>query len=236
MGLCTSLEDDPDLAVCAAVGNAPAAVMASVRERPDVCLIDIAIPGGGIEAAAEIASRLREATRIVMLEASGDERWLLASVRVGAVGYLSLNIDPASLCEALRDAFAGKAVISPLLTARLLEELRDRSPHRRSGIGTDPVARLTTREWHVLDLLRYGLTTKAVAERLSLTPATVRSHIASIRRKSSATDRRTVLDAYPAGLARRIVGQVSREEPLKRPKARRKRSPTLTPPPSRERT
>jgi DNA-binding NarL/FixJ family response regulator len=93
--------------VCAEAGNARAAVKAAVRERPDICLLDINMPGGGITAAAEIRARLPE-TLVVMLTVSSDEKDISESLRAGATGYLLKDMDFAQIPATLRAALAGE--------------------------------------------------------------------------------------------------------------------------------
>jgi DNA-binding NarL/FixJ family response regulator len=94
--------------VCAEVGTAQAAVKAAVRERPDVCLLDVAMPGSGIRAAAEISSRLPE-TSVVMLSVSYDEQDVADSLRAGAKAYLLKDADLVLVPDALRDVLKGEA-------------------------------------------------------------------------------------------------------------------------------
>jgi two-component system nitrate/nitrite response regulator NarL len=156
------------------------------------------MPGGGTNAAQEIGIRLRE-TRIVMLTVSADDDDLFAAVRAGAVGYLLKEMNLELLPDLLRDVLEGKPVIPGRLMARILAELRDPSPVRRSAIGSSPATMLTSREWQVLELMRRDLATSEIAERLFLTHATVRSHISSIMRKLEAPNRESVVRMFDPG-------------------------------------
>jgi DNA-binding NarL/FixJ family response regulator len=191
------LDADPEFEVCGAVGDAAAAVDASLRERPDICLLDIRMPGGGIEAAWEIGARLRE-TKVVMLTVSDDHEDLLAALRAGAAGYLLKSMDPQRLPHALRDVLNGGAAIPHILMRRVIQEVRDPASRRRTAIGTSSTSHLTSREWEVLELLRLGLSTAEIARRLVLTQATVRSHIAAMMRKLRAQDRAEIIEMFPA--------------------------------------
>jgi two-component system, NarL family, nitrate/nitrite response regulator NarL len=88
--------------VCAEAGTAQAAIKAAVRERPDVCLLDVRMPGNGIRAAAEITSRLPD-TVVVMLSVSYDEQDVTASLRAGATAYLMKDVDLVRVPKALSD-------------------------------------------------------------------------------------------------------------------------------------
>jgi DNA-binding NarL/FixJ family response regulator len=190
-----ALEADERYAVCAEAGDAPLAIEAAVRESPDLCILDVHMPGGGVAAAWEISSRLPQ-TRIVMLTVSSDDADLFASLRAGASGYLLKDMDPAHLPDALGDVLNGEAALPPSLVARVINEFRDRSPRRRTVLPPIGFEALTSREWQVLDLLRQGLSTAAIARRLVLSPVTVRSHVNNILRKVRAPSREALLREF----------------------------------------
>ena len=186
------LTDDGRFVVCAAVADAPAAVAAAVEHQPDLCVLDINMPGGGVAATWEITSRLVDA-KVVMLTVSRDDGDLFAALRAGASGYLLKDIDPDRLGDALADVMAGEAAIPRSLVARVLHEFRDRGPRRRVLLGSSDESSLTSREWQVLELLRQDLQTSEIAHRLFISQATVRSHVAAILRKLRVTDREALL-------------------------------------------
>lgn len=179
---------------CEVVGEAATAdeaVAACVVHRPDVVLLDIAMPGNGLRAAAEIATGVPETT-VVMLTASDDEDDLFDALRLGAAGYLLKGDDPARLVPALRGVLAGEAALSPRLVTRILDEFR--APARRRFRRTVPQAGLlTTREWEVMDLLARGASTAEVARRLFLSRTTVRVHVSSVLRKLRVPDRESAI-------------------------------------------
>ena len=182
-----ALERSGRFTVCAEAADGAAAVEAAVRERPDLCLLDIRMPGSsGIAATREITTRL-PGTKVVMLTVSLDDDDLLNALRGGAVGYLLKDIDPDRLPYALNDAMEGGAPIPRRLVARLVSEFRDHGPRRRPV--AEPGYDLTSREWEVLSLLRDGLTTKQMASKLFVSSATVRSHVASVLKKLHLPDR-----------------------------------------------
>lgn len=175
--------------VCAEAGDGAAAVREAVATRPDLCLLDIRMPGNGLAAAWEITSRLPSA-RVVMLTVSRNDNDLFAALRAGASGYLLKDVDIDRLLEALDGVLLGEPAISKELVARLVSEFRDRSARRRSVLAPAPVDEpLTSREWQVLDLLRLDRTTGQIAAELVLSQATVRSHVAAILRKLRVPDR-----------------------------------------------
>lgn len=176
-------------AVCAEAGSARGAIEAALRERPDVCLLDVDMPGGGITAAGEISTSLPE-TAVVMLTVSGEEADLFAALLAGASGYLLKDIDPGRLSAAVRGVLDGEAALPRSLTARLVTEFRAREQRRQraTSIGGREV-KLTSREWDVLNLLEEGLSTGDIAERLFVSAVTVRSHVSAILKKLKVRDR-----------------------------------------------
>jgi DNA-binding NarL/FixJ family response regulator len=188
-----ALEQDARFAVVAEAPDAFGAIEAAVRERPDLVLLDIHMPGGGVRATWEISARIPNA-KIVMLTVSRDDRDLFAALQAGASGYLLKEMDPARLPHALADVLEGRAALPRALVARLIDQFRDRAPRRRAVVGGDlGDARLTSREWQVLDLMRQELPTSEIARRLVLSPVTVRTHVNSILKKFRAPDRETLL-------------------------------------------
>ncbi|HEX2506583.1 MAG TPA: response regulator transcription factor [Gaiellaceae bacterium] len=178
--------------VCAEVASGPAAVETALAEKPEVCLLDIRMPGGGIAAAAEIARSLPH-TAIIMLTVSRDDADLFDALRAGARGYLLKDVDRADLPAALRGALAGEAPLPANLVARLIEEFRERGRRKRLLLKKNPGVQLRNREWEVLELLREGLSTAEIAQRLFIAEVTVRSHVSSILRKLHVPDRESAV-------------------------------------------
>lgn len=174
-------------AVVGEAHDAPSAVELALEHRPDVCLLDIHMPGGGISAAGTIAAQLPD-TAVVMLTVSRNDDDLFDALRAGALGYLLKDIDPARLPQALRGVLAGEAALPRTLVARLIDRFRGQEGYRVPLVGARG-AMLTSREWEILELLREGLSTKEIAQRLFLAQATVRTHVASILRKLKVPDR-----------------------------------------------
>lgn len=185
-GVRLSLEEGDTFEVVAEVGNAAGAVAAAAELRPDVALLDIHMPGHGIEAARAIASQSPD-TAVVMLTVSRDDADLFAALRAGARGYLLKDIDPARLPMALEGVLAGEAALPRGLVARLIDEFRTRdgSADRRQG----PLAKLTDREWEVLKAMQQGKSTAEMAADMFVSAVTVRTHVSAILRKLQVTDR-----------------------------------------------
>jgi DNA-binding NarL/FixJ family response regulator len=183
--------------VCFEAANAADSVAAAERERPDVCVLDVQMPGNGIAAAAQIAARLPD-TAIVMLTVSDSDEDLFAALRAGAQGYLLKDIDPGRLPLALEGVLAGEAALPRALVARVLDEFRTRRRRRRLLLPGGRGCTLTDREWETLELLAEGLSTAEVAERLLVAPVTVRRHAAAIVKKLNVGDRRSLLQLVRA--------------------------------------
>ncbi len=176
--------------VCAEAVDAYSAVEAALRERPDVCLLDIQMPGGGIWAAAEIAQHVPEAA-IVMLTVSRSDADLFDALRVGASGYLLKDTDPDRLPLALRGVLDGEAALPRNLVSLVIREFRQRERHRplRRRRGLE----LTEPEWEVVELMHEGLSTFEMADRLLIEPSAVRAHVASILDKLQVSSRRAAV-------------------------------------------
>ena len=178
--------------VCAEANSASTTVEAALREHPDVCLVDIHMPGSGIAAAAEISSRLPE-TAVVMLTVSRSDADLFDSLAAGASGYLLKDMDPARLPHALRGVLSGEAALPRALVTRLVDEFRARGRRRRLPLVGERSVELTSREWQILELLRQGLTTAEMADRLFVSKVTVRRHVSAILKKLRVPDRKAAL-------------------------------------------
>ena len=175
--------------ICAEAGSAAEAVAGALRERPDLCLLDIGMPGNGVAAAAEIKLRLPE-TSIVMLTISRDDGDLFESLQAGAAGYLLKDTSPSRLPLALRGVLDGDAALPRALTARVIDEFRRREQGRRlKAILRSKNITLSQREWEVLELLGQGLVTSEIAQRIETSDATVRSHVRGIVKKLHVPDR-----------------------------------------------
>jgi DNA-binding NarL/FixJ family response regulator len=187
----TAVEKNGQFRVCAEAADADAAVNAASREHPDVCLLDINMPGGGIGAAASITTAL-PGTAVVMLTVSRQDEDLFDALRAGASGYLLKGLDEDAIGDALHRVLNGEATLPGTLVARLVEEFRDRE-QRRVAIVDGPAARLTGREWDVLELMRAGATTADISGRLFVSPTTVRSHVSAILRKLGVPNREAAI-------------------------------------------
>jgi DNA-binding NarL/FixJ family response regulator len=177
-------------AVCAEAEDAASAIDAADREHPDICLLDIQMPGSGIHAAEEIGKRVPESA-IVMLTVSRIDTDLFDALRAGATGYLLKDIDPIRLPLVLRRVIEGEAALPRHLVALVIDEFRERGRRRpllkRRGVV------LTDREWEVLELMSHGLSTFEIADRLFIEPVTVRTHVSAILKKLHVSSRKAAL-------------------------------------------
>jgi DNA-binding NarL/FixJ family response regulator len=152
--------------------------------RPDVMLLDISLPGGGVEAAANIA-RACPSVRAVMLTASESELDVASALQAGARGYILKGSSAAEVVETVRAIFKGESYVAPSLAARLLIQMGKRN----EVVASKPVSDLTAREDEILALVSSGMTNKEIANRLRLTERTVKHHMTSIMRKSNVRNR-----------------------------------------------
>jgi DNA-binding NarL/FixJ family response regulator len=190
-GVRRALEEE-GFVVSAEEDTGPGAVAAALRDPPDVCLLEVEVPGG-IEAAAAIRSRLSD-TQVVMLSGSDSDDDLFDALQAGASGYLLKGMDPARLGPTLAGVLRGEAALPRELTARLILEFRARGRRGNAGLVRRRKDELTEREWDVLDCLCEGLTSRAIAERLFITQTTVRRHVGSILAKLGVPSRQAAVD------------------------------------------
>jgi DNA-binding NarL/FixJ family response regulator len=177
------------LQVCAEASDAAHAVQLALETSPDICLLDVRMPGGGVAAAWEISARL-PTTKVVMLSVSDEDTDLFSALRAGAVGYLVKDLDLRLLPRALRDVAEGRAAIPRALVTRMVKQFHTNEPRfRTTAVSTDLGPRLTSREWDVLAALSEGLSTREISRRLQIKPSGVRAHISALVHKLGAADR-----------------------------------------------
>jgi DNA-binding NarL/FixJ family response regulator len=196
------LDAQDDIEVVGEAADGDEAVRLARRERPDVVLMDIRMPGtDGLVATRIIAADERLAgVRIVILTTFELDEYVFEAIRVGASGFLVKNTKPVELLRAVRAVAAGDALLSPSVTRRLIREFAART---RDAPRTPALDALTDREREVMALVAEGLNNDEIAERLYVSPLTAKTHVSRAMVKLGARDRiQLVVFAYESGLVR----------------------------------
>jgi two-component system response regulator DevR len=192
LGIRGLLEAQDDIEVLAEAGDGPAAVAAVETHSPDVVVMDIRMPGvSGIEACREIRSQFPD-TRVLMLTSFADDEALFSSIMAGASGYVLKQIHGSDLVGAVREVAAGKSLLDPAVTERVLARLR-------GDVVTngDVVNDLTPQERKILGLVAEGLTNRQIAARVFLAEKTVKNYVSNILMKLGVS-RRSQVAAFMA--------------------------------------
>ena len=178
--------------VISEVGDASSAIAAATRLRPDVCLIEPELPGDGLGAIAKIA-KASPTTLIIALSRSDRGEDVVAAFTRGSSGYLLKRLSGDRLGTTLRSAFRGEPALSRSLVPHLVGEIRRGSSRRL--VLPDGTVTLTAREWEVGELLREGRSTAEIAERLGVSPVTIRRHVSLLLQKLGVQSRQAAVEA-----------------------------------------
>ena len=162
------------------------AVRLAAELLPDILLLDIGIPGGGIATAARVAG-LCPATKIVMLTVSEDEKDLLAALKAGARGYILKGISGRELMRILQEVAAGDVYLPPGLASNVLVEMAD--VREDFAEPSEPLLQLTTREREILELVAVGASNKEIGDNLFLSEKTVKHYMTNILQKLQVRNR-----------------------------------------------
>jgi two-component system, NarL family, nitrate/nitrite response regulator NarL len=184
-GVIRSLAEVPGFEVVGEGGTRDDAITISDQQRPDILLVDISLPGGGLQAIPVILERFPE-QKIIMLTVSEAPDDILLALKHGARGYVLKGVGSRGLVEVIRTVLAGESYVSPNLSARLLSEL---SPLTAGPDKNNALADLTEREREVLDLVAAGLSNKRIAIKLDLHEKTVKHHMTHIFAKLGVANR-----------------------------------------------
>lgn len=182
-GVIRSLSEIDGFSVVAEGGSRDDALRIAEEQRPDVVLIDLSMPGGGVEAIEPIL-QMRPDQKVVVLTASEATGDITRAMKRGAKGYVLKGVGSRALAEIIRTVMAGETYIAPNLSARMLSDLT--SSLSRPG---DLMAALTVREREILQLVAGGLSNKHVALKLDLHEKTVKHHMTRILAKLQVSNR-----------------------------------------------
>ncbi|GAA0507175.1 DNA-binding response regulator [Saccharopolyspora subtropica] len=195
------LESQDDIEVVADVANGVDAVRVAREKRPDVCLMDIRMPGiDGLEATEQLAGPgVAEPIKVVVVTTFDLDEYVERALRNGASGFLLKDAGPTLLLEAVRAAVRGDALVSPQITVRLLKHFAQ--PQRRRRQAVEPKVELTERELDVVRATARGLTNGEIGQELFMSLSTVKTHLASAQAKIKARNRvETAAWAWRSGL------------------------------------
>jgi DNA-binding NarL/FixJ family response regulator len=178
-GVTRSLEESGQFMIAAQGGSADDAVRLVTEFNPDIVLLDLSMPGGGIHAAARIAQQAPD-VKVVVLTVSEANDDIMAALKAGAKGYVLKGVGSAALVEIMQGIANGESYVSPSLAARLLTEMRLRPP---PSLADDPLSTLTEREEQILRLVAQGMSNKEVGRKLDLQEKTIKHHMTRILEK-----------------------------------------------------
>ena len=201
VGLRTLIEYEQDLELVGEADSGISALAIARESRPDVVLMDVRMPGmDGLEATRRIVEDPDlESTKVIVLTTFELDEYVFKALESGASGFLLKNTPPARLVEAIRLVDDGGSLLSPSVTRTVVGEFVKRKPS-----ATDPhplLDTLTEREREIVGLVGGGLSNDEIAERLTISPATARTHVSRAMLKLHARDRaQLVVFAYRSGL------------------------------------
>jgi DNA-binding NarL/FixJ family response regulator len=200
VGLRKILEAEPDTTVVGEAGDGQDAAAEARRLQPEVVLMDIRMPVlDGIEATRRIV-RDQPTTRVLMLTTFGLDNYVYDALRAGASGFMLKDAPPEEIAAAVRIVASGESLLAPAVTRAVIEEFARRAPAKPPA-PPRALEQLTPREQEVLDLLVRGMSNPEICERLVISEATAKTHVARILQKLDLRDRvQAVIYAYEAGL------------------------------------
>ena len=191
-GIRMALEEE-GIVLCGHVASAAELIDAVTRLEPDVCLVDVDLPGGGLVATAEMRA-WKSSVAVIVLASDLNEEDFLKAMAVGAIGYLPKSISAKRLPAVVRAVLLGEPAIPRPLVAVLMNRLRGGGAKRHLVVPDGRGVDLTSREWEVLDCMREGLSTREIAVKLLIADVTVRRHIGAVLKKLQVQSRREALE------------------------------------------
>jgi DNA-binding NarL/FixJ family response regulator len=206
MGFRLVLEAQEDMHVVGEAGDGADAVRQAASLQPDVVLMDVRMPGlDGIEATRQIVAA-QSPSRVLILTTFDLDEYAYAGLRAGASGFLLKDVPPPDLLSAIRAVASGDAVVAPSVTRRLLDVFLPHLPDASAAPGRpEPreLSALTVREREILILVAGGLSNAEIAAQLTLSEATVKTHVGRMLGKLYLRDRvQAVVYAYEHALVR----------------------------------
>jgi DNA-binding NarL/FixJ family response regulator len=196
-GIVGNLVRQPDFAIVGQASNGLEAVQRAAELSPDIILMDLRMPElDGVEAMIRIKQSNPEIKFIVFTTYSDDE-YLFAAIKAGAKGYLLKDAPRDELFKAIRAVSRGESLIQPVFTTKVLDKLASELSRKSTGMDA-----LSDREIEVLDLMAKGVSNKDIADQLSITQSTVKTHVTSIFQKLNVTTR---TEAVTTALKRGII-------------------------------
>lgn len=197
-GIRAFLETHPDLEIVGEAEDAAGAMQLCETQRPDVALVDLVMPGGGIEATRAIRAASPQ-TQVVLLTSFEDVQQIVAAVQAGALSCMLKDVDADALADTLRKAARGEAMLHPRVAGKLMDALR-----RGAEPGSELLQTLSQREREVLTLMAEGFSNQQIAERLGIGEKTVKTHVSNVLGKLNVNDRtQAAVYAWKSGLKQR---------------------------------
>jgi DNA-binding NarL/FixJ family response regulator len=193
-GFRTILEHEPDLEVVGEASDGDTAVRLAERLRPDLVLMDVRMPGtDGIAATRRLAGLdVAAPTDVIVVTTFDLDEYVFAALRAGASGFLLKDIEPDDLVAAVRTVAGGGGLVAPAVTRRLIAEFARTNP-----TTPRPMPALTERETETLLLVARGLSNAEIAQRMSVSESTVKTHVGNLLTKLGCRDRvQAVVYAY----------------------------------------
>lgn len=195
-GIRNFLDTEPDLEIVGEAGDAEGAIALARTQAPDVALLDLRMPGGGVEATRRIRE-VAPGAQVVILSSFEDDEGVRGAIEAGAISYVLKDVGAEALAETIRRAARGEATLHPRVAARLLHGMR---PGGSNAVATA----LSPREREVLLLIGEGLDNREIAERLAIGEKTVKTHVSNLLGKLGVSDRtRAAVWAWREGMVRR---------------------------------
>lgn len=197
-GIRAFLETHADLEIVGEADDAHSVVALCAERHPQVALVDLVMPGGGIAATRDIRTASPR-TQVVLMTSFEDAQQIVAAVQAGALSCLLKDVDADTLADALRRAARGEAVLHPRIAARLMDALRSGPTP-----GAEMLEALSQREREVLALMAEGLSNQHIADRLGIGEKTVKTHVSNVLSKLGVTDRtQAAVYAWKSGMKQR---------------------------------